>query len=110
MRPDTPLRLRDAVRLAFPAGGIAVSGLRKERDAGRLAVVKIAGKEFTTLAAITEMKRLCLHQPRGRASTSARPATAARLIGSSLTLDDLKRAQAAASAILQGLKRGSKSI
>ena len=34
--PDTPLRLEDAVRRAFPAGGITVAGLRKEAARGRL--------------------------------------------------------------------------
>ena len=27
---DTPLRLRDAVKIAFPFGGMTVSGLRRE--------------------------------------------------------------------------------
>ena len=42
-RRDIPLRLADAVALAFPAGGMTVAGLRRERDAGRLAVSWIAG-------------------------------------------------------------------
>lgn len=33
--PDTPLRLRDAVRLAFPNGGMTVAGLRRERTEDR---------------------------------------------------------------------------
>src|SRR5436190_23250434 len=42
--PDTPLRLADAVRLAFPHGGMSPSGLRREASRGRLAIEKIAGK------------------------------------------------------------------
>src|SRR5579864_399015 len=57
--PDTPLRLEDAVRHAFPAGGITVSGLRKEVGRGRLEIEIIAGKQFTTLRAIERMRGLC---------------------------------------------------
>jgi hypothetical protein len=57
--PDTPLRLKDAVSIAFPAGGMSVSGLRKERDRGRLVVEKIAGREFTTLSNIEQMREKC---------------------------------------------------
>jgi len=50
--PNTPLRLAEAVRIAFPSGGMTVSGLRREIARGRLAVEIIAGKQFTTLADI----------------------------------------------------------
>jgi hypothetical protein len=33
---DAPLRLKDAVKIAFPAGGMTVSGLRGEINRGRL--------------------------------------------------------------------------
>ncbi len=56
---DTPLRLADAVKIAFPAGGMTISGLRRERDAGRLVVRRIAGKDFTTLADIRNMMEAC---------------------------------------------------
>ncbi|WP_316228906.1 hypothetical protein [Bradyrhizobium sp. SZCCHNR1070] len=56
---DTPLRLDVAVKAAFPAGGITVAGLRKEIAKGRLEVELIAGKLFTTLAAIARMRELC---------------------------------------------------
>lgn len=56
---DTPLRLDVAAALAFPSGGMTASGLRRERDAGRLATELIAGKEFTTLADIARMRELC---------------------------------------------------
>ena len=47
---DTPLRLADAVKIAFPMGGMTVSGLRKEIRRKRLTVEVMAGKQFTTLA------------------------------------------------------------
>jgi hypothetical protein len=63
--PGTPLRLSEAVKLAFPHGGMTVSGLRRERDHGRLAVFKIAGKDFTTLADIGRMMELCRSEAKG---------------------------------------------
>src|ERR1019366_6604503 len=57
--PDTPLRLEVAAEIAFPRGGMTVSGLRKERDRGNLIVEKIAGKEFTSLRHIEQMRELC---------------------------------------------------
>lgn len=59
IRRDHPLRLETAVKLAFPDGSMTVSGLRRERDAGRLEVERIAGKDYVTLHAIEEMRRLC---------------------------------------------------
>src|SRR6476660_1529640 len=56
---DTPLRLVDIVRLGFPAGGMTVSGLRREINRGRLNVELIAGKQFTTLANIERMREKC---------------------------------------------------
>src|SRR5260221_9546663 len=63
--PDTLLRLDIAVRIAFPAGGMTVSGLRKERDRGRLVIVKMAGKDFTTLRDVERMRGLCRAQQKG---------------------------------------------
>ncbi|QOZ66849.1 excisionase [Bradyrhizobium arachidis] len=62
--PDTPLRLADAVKIAFPLGGMTVAGLRRERDRNRLVIEKIAGKEFTTLAHIGRMRELCREEAR----------------------------------------------
>ena len=44
--PNTPLRLADAVKIAFPMGGMTVAGLRRERDRSRLVIEKIAGKDL----------------------------------------------------------------
>jgi hypothetical protein len=59
IRPDTPLRLDVAARLVFPDGSITASGLRREIARGRLAYEMIAGKQFTTLSNIAEMRELC---------------------------------------------------
>lgn len=56
---DAPLRLKDAVKIAFPAGGMTVSGLRGEITRGRLEAEMIAGKHFVTLRAIREMRERC---------------------------------------------------
>lgn len=61
---DAPLRLDVAVKVAFPAGGMTIKGLRKEIARGRLVVELIAGKHFTTLAAISRMRELCRVVPK----------------------------------------------
>ena len=68
--PHTPLRLADAVKIAFPMGGMTVAGLRRERDRKRLVIEKIAGKEFTTLAHIERMRELCRDEVREPGSSS----------------------------------------
>jgi hypothetical protein len=55
--PDTPLRLDVAAKLAFPDGGITAASLRREASAGRLVIERIAGKDFTTLTHIENMRR-----------------------------------------------------
>jgi hypothetical protein len=56
---DTPLRLEEASKIAFPTGSMTASGLLREAKRGKLGVEKIAGKFFTTLNDINEMRRLC---------------------------------------------------
>jgi hypothetical protein len=63
---DTPLRLAEAAELAFPGGGMTASGLRRERDRGRLETLFVAGKEFTTLRLIAEMSERCRVRPGDR--------------------------------------------
>lgn len=58
-----PIRLALAARIAFPDGSIGVKSLRRQRDAGRLVTEMVGGKEFTTLAAIEEMRGLCRVHP-----------------------------------------------
>lgn len=38
---------------------MTASGLRKEAARGRLVIERIAGKDYTTLAAIADMRKLC---------------------------------------------------
>jgi hypothetical protein len=56
---NAPVRLEDIIPIAFPAGGITLAGLRKEVARGNLAVEKIAGKLFTTLADVKRMRAKC---------------------------------------------------
>jgi len=72
--PDTPLRLADAAKIAFPMGGMSVAGLRRERDRNRLVTERIAGKEFTTLAHIERMRELCREEAKERDSSLRQPA------------------------------------
>lgn len=60
---DTPLRLAVAAETAFPGGGMTASGLRKEAVKGRLVIERVAGKDFTTLRAIADMRKLCRVAP-----------------------------------------------
>jgi hypothetical protein len=59
IQPNTPLRLDIAAALAFPDGSMTASGLRREAAKGRLVIERVAGKDFTTLAAIEDMRALC---------------------------------------------------
>jgi hypothetical protein len=68
IHPDCPLRLEDAVKYGFPFGGMTVSGLRRESEKGRLAIERIANKDFTTLRAIEEMRKSCRVKIEGRVS------------------------------------------
>lgn len=56
---NTPLCLADAIPLAFPGGGMTVSGLRKEAKRGNLTLERIAARDFVTLRAIREMRERC---------------------------------------------------
>jgi hypothetical protein len=95
----TPLRLDDAVALAFPHGGMTVSGLRREASRGRLKISRIAGKDFITLAAIKEMISQCRVQAKepgcGSAPNGATAPEPAQRSGSSAT-ETTKKVLAAA--------------
>ena len=68
--PDAPLRLAIAATIAYPDGSMTASGLRKEALRGRLAIERVAGKDYTTLNAIAEMRKKCLLEPKVRGSGS----------------------------------------
>jgi hypothetical protein len=105
MNPTIPLRLKDALHYAFPAGGMTVKGLRRERDRGTLIVERIAGRDYTTLANIEEMRRRCQTEPKAPVSTSVRRAVRDKHTGSSLTPADLRRARDAARVTLRELSK-----
>src|SRR3954466_9648150 len=72
VRPDDPLRIDVAAALAYPDGSMTASGLRREAARGRLAIERVAGKDYATLAAIEDMRALCRVPPKGLVSGSAR--------------------------------------
>src|SRR5690606_32602719 len=100
---DTPLRLADAVRFAFPHGGMTVAGLRKEAGRGRLTVWRIAGKDFTSLAAIEGMKEACRVVANRQGCGSGQPQKTADPFGSSSTAES-RLALAAARAMTKELR------
>src|SRR4029077_5557258 len=57
---DTLLRLGVAAALEFPDGSMSASGLRREAAPGRLRIWRIAGKDYTTRAALSEMRGRCV--------------------------------------------------
>src|SRR5262252_3964032 len=75
--PDTPLRLSEAARLAFPDGSMTATALRRERDKGRLVTERIAGKDYTTLVNIMEVRKLCRVSPKEPVSILKEPESAA---------------------------------
>ena len=105
--PDTPLRLDVAARVAFPGGGMTASGLRREAARGRLTIERIAGKDFTTLAAIAIMREKCRAQPLPPVSTSENVGTVPTN-GLSSTPDD-RSGRAHLRAIAAKLKKPSKA-
>jgi hypothetical protein len=111
--PDAPLRLDIAAAMAYPDGSMTASGLRNEARKGRLVIERTAGKDYTTLAAIEEMRALCRVHPKVRDSGSAR--LDATDVGASpippctsSETENINRAQAAAKAIVAELKERSK--
>ncbi|MDP2294765.1 MAG: excisionase [Pseudolabrys sp.] len=63
---DTPIRLAVAAKIAFPDGSIGASGLRREASKDHLTIERIAGKDFTTLRHIKEMRELCCVEAKER--------------------------------------------
>ena len=109
VRDDQPIRLAVAAKLAFPDGTMTASGLRREFQKGNLAVELIAGKHYTTLNDIKDMRAKCRENPKARASTGANRARVDQDSGLSST-ERLSAAQAAASMIAQRLRSHSKDI
>jgi hypothetical protein len=110
---DTPLRLARAAEIAFPDGGMTAKGLRREAERGRLVIERIAGKDFTTLRAIADMRKLCRVAPKDKGSgfnwRDGEPPTAADLESAQARLRAKlrePRPPAGLQAVLDNLKAG----
>jgi len=57
VQDDDPLRLHVAAAFAFPDGSMTASGLRRESKRGNLEIERVAGKDYTTLRAIKDMRK-----------------------------------------------------
>jgi hypothetical protein len=113
--PNAPLRLKDAVELAFPRGGITEAGLRREINRGRLTYETIAGKQFVTLRAIEEMRKKCRVEARDHGSGCNQPEETGNGKSSNKPFGSSETARAsaaldAARAKLGKLKEGSEII
>src|SRR5262245_51784880 len=107
--PDAPLRLRVAAALAYPDGSMTASGLRREAARGLLAIERVAGKDYTTLAAIERMRELCRQNPKAGDCGSekrdeTRPEGSPTEPSGSFSMESIKRAQSAAAMIVTELK------
>jgi hypothetical protein len=111
---DTPLRLNIAAALAYPDGSMTASGLRREAARGRLVIERTAGKDYTTLGAIRQMRGLCRLEAKERdcgsedRAVTAKPEKHTMRCGSSET-GSIRRAQAAARMIVKELKERSRN-
>jgi hypothetical protein len=86
IHPDAHIRLATAAKIAFPDGGMTVSGLRKEAVRGRLVIRRVAGKDFTTLREIEQMLAACVIEPKRSQSVPTRPAPSNKIALDSLLL------------------------
>ena len=66
---NTPFRLAEAAAIAFPNGGMTVSGFAARRHAAAQ-IERLPNKDYCTLAAIDDMRALCLVPPKALASGS----------------------------------------
>lgn len=103
--PTTPFRLKVAAALAFPDGSMSEKALREMGHARRLTVEKIRGKDYTTLADIEEMRKLCRVLAKGQDSGST--SAPAKQCGSSATGSGMS-AQAALSAKVRKATQASR--
>jgi hypothetical protein len=78
-------------------GSMTAGGLRREAARGRLVIERTAGKDYTTLAAIEEMRQLCRVVPKVRVCGS--DLRGATLPGSSPTPQDISSSTADAKSL-----------
>ena len=105
-RPDDPVRLSTIASIAFPHGGMTAGGLRREAARGRLVIMRIANKDFTTLSAIEEMKKKCRVPANQPACGLDLPVTIEKPFGSSSTVES-STARAAANLLVERLRKRS---
>lgn len=82
---ERPMRLLDAARSVMGDDTPSANWLRRQAAEGRLAIWRIAGKDFTTPTAIREMLDKCRAKQKASASGYGQPQTNATLPGSSST-------------------------
>ena len=104
-RDDELMTLVEAVAVFWPDGPLTVRSLRTEIAKGSLTAERIAGKDLVTPTALKEMRQRCRARRTLRDSTSANERDVTRP-GSSSTAE-MRSAQAAAMASLQGLRKRS---
>src|SRR5215217_7992892 len=104
---DTPMRLSKAARLAFPDGSVTATALRKEAKRGRLVIERIAGRDFTTMQHIEEMRKKCRVEPKAPAFTSGNGSGLQDRGSGSSSTEAFKSARAAAKMTALKLKRRS---
>src|SRR5260370_590265 len=109
IKPDTPLRLHVALKIAFPHGGMTLSGLRRELKRRRL-IETIARKDFTTLSAIEEMRKLCRadHLEPGSTSKTKKSMPAASGSATPRGLSETECAKSAQAALRKTVKELTK--
>jgi len=105
IKPDTPLRLEVAARLAYPDGSMTKSGLRREIARGHLDCERTAGKQYVTLADIQRMRAKCRENQKAPASTFVNDVAASP--STSFSTEKTKSALAAAEMIARALKKPS---
>jgi hypothetical protein len=71
MTDDEPITLAEACKL-YPRTRLTVYALRAEADRGRLDIIRMGRRDYTTVRAMREMVRKCQDDANRRASTSIR--------------------------------------
>jgi hypothetical protein len=104
----TPLMLRTAAQIAFPDGSMSAGALRREAAAGHLTIYRMAGKDYTTIADIEEMKTKC-RVPAKLPASGCDPAGPTEAPSTSSSTEERKLALDAARATLQEPNAPSKA-
>lgn len=82
---ERPMRLLDAARAVMGEDTPSAAWLRRQASEGKLALWRIAGKDYTTPTAIREMVQLCRAKQKELGSGYVQPQTSAKPHGLSST-------------------------